>query len=154
MNTKIFGFLVILLIISIVPVADAQISIGEKSNQRSVEVFINSDGGVHVKHVVTSSNVPNQTELIYGTISNISVKNEQGKEKQFSVIGDNIEVLIFPSNSDSTIEYDLEHALLQKDNVWTWSFRYLETTSFIFSEDSSRATLISVCPPEGISTGS
>jgi len=135
MNTKIFGFLVILLIISIVPVADAQISIGEKSNQRSVEVIINSDGNVHIKHIVASSNLPNQTELIYGTVSNISVTNEQGKEKQFSVIGDNIGVLIFPSNSDSIIEYDLEHVLLQKDNVWTWSFRYLELTSFIFPEE-------------------
>jgi len=121
MNTEIFGFLVILLIISIVPVADAQISMGEKSIQRSVEVIINSDGNVHIKHVVASSNLPNQTELIYGTVSNISVTNEQGKEKQFSVIGDNIGVLIFPSNSDSIIEYDLEHVLLQKDNVWAAS---------------------------------
>ena len=117
MNTKIFGFLVILLIISIVPVADAQISIGEKSNQRSVEVIINSDGNVHIKHVIASSNLPNQTELIYGTVSNISVTNEQGKEKQFSVIGGNIGVLIFPSNSDSIIEYDLEQLGFLKDKA-------------------------------------
>jgi hypothetical protein len=135
MDTKIFGFLVILLIISIVPVAYAQLSIGEKSNQRSVEIMINSDGNVHVKHVIASSNSPNQTELIYGTVSNISVTNEIGKEKQFSVIGNNVGVLIFPSNNDSIIEYDLEYALLQKENVWTWSFRYTESTSFIFSEE-------------------
>ena len=41
MNTKIFGFLVILLMISIIPVANAQISIGEKATQKSVEVIIN-----------------------------------------------------------------------------------------------------------------
>ena len=38
---RVFGFLVILLIISIIPVANAQISIAEKAYQRSVEVIIN-----------------------------------------------------------------------------------------------------------------
>ncbi len=135
MNTKIFGVLVILLIISVIPVADAQISIGEKSVQRSVEVTINSVGEVHVKHVVASSGSPKQTELINGTVSNISVTNEQGQEKQFAVIGENREVLIFPSKGDSIIEYDLDDVLLQKDAVWTWNFRYLESTTFIFPEE-------------------
>ncbi len=135
MNSKIFGILVILLIISIIPMADAQISIGEKAQQRSVEVIINSEGEVHVKHVVYSSNIPKQIELINGTVSNISVTNEQGEEKQFSVIGDNNGLLILPSDVDSVIEYDLEQVLSQIDGVWTWSFRYLELTSFIFPEE-------------------
>jgi len=135
MNTKIFGFLAILLMISIIPVVNAQISIGEKAVQKPVEVIINSVGDVHVKHVVRSSNVPTQLELIYGTISNLSVTNEQGEEKQFSVIGDNNGVLILPSKGNSIIEYKLDHVLNQKYNVWTWDFRYLELTSFIFPEE-------------------
>ena len=31
--------------------------------------------------------------------------------------------------------YDLDQALSQKDTVWTWDFRYLESTSFIFPEE-------------------
>jgi len=135
MNTKIFGFLIILFIISIIPVADAQISIGEKAVQKSVEVSINSVGEVHVKHVVRSSNLPRDLELILGTVSNISVTNEQGEEKLFSILGDNKGVLIETSKEDSIIEYDLDHVLSQIDDVWTWSFRYLETTSFIFPEE-------------------
>ncbi len=135
MNTKIFGFLIILFIISIIPVADAQISIGEKAVQKSVEVVIDSDGEVHVKHVVRSSNLPRDLELILGTVSNLSVTNEQGEEKLFSILGDNEGVLIETSKEDSIIEYDLDHVLSQKDDVWTWSFRYLETTSFIFPEE-------------------
>ena len=38
--------------ISIIPIADAQISIGEKAIQKSVDVIINSEGDVHVKHVI------------------------------------------------------------------------------------------------------
>ncbi len=135
MNTKIFGFLVILLMISIIPIVDAQISIGEKAVQKSVEVIINSEGDVHVTHVIRSSNVPTQVELISGTVSNLLLTNEQGEEKQLTVIGDNSGVLILPSQGNFIIEYDLKQVLNQKDDVWTWDFRYLELTSFIFPEE-------------------
>lgn len=135
MNSKIFGFLVILLIISIIPTINAQISFGEKASQKSVEIVINAVGDVHVKHVVSKADLPKQVELIYGTVSNLSVTNEKGEERQFSVIGDNAGVLIFPSDNNSIVEYDLAHAISKKDNVWTWSFRYLETTSFILPEE-------------------
>jgi len=134
MNTKIFGLLGILIVISLVPLADAQISIGEKAVQKSVEVMINPDGEVHVKHVVRSSNLPVDLELVYGTVSNVSVINEQGEEELFSMIADNTVVLLQPSNEELIVEYDLEDALVEIDNVWTWSFRYLETTNFIISE--------------------
>jgi hypothetical protein len=132
---RVFGFLVILSIISVIPVADAQISFAEKAVQKSVEVIINSVGEVHVKHVVVSSNVSRQVELIDGTVSNLLVTDEQGEEKQVNVIGDKRGVLILPSNGNSIIEYNLDHVLSQKDSLWAWSFRYLETTSFILPEE-------------------
>jgi len=135
MNMKIFGFLVILSIISIIPVADAQISIAEKATQRSVEVIINSVGEVHVKHVIASSNVLKQVELIDGTVSDLSVTDEQGKEKQVNVIGDNSGVLILPSNRNSIIEYSLDDVLSQKDSLWTWDFFYPEITTFTVPEE-------------------
>jgi len=133
MNVKVFGFLIILSIISVIPVADAQFA--EKAVHRSVEVIINSVGEIHVKHVVASSNVPRQVELIDGIVSNLLVTDEQGKEKQVNVIGSNSEVLILPSNRDSIIEYNLDQVLSQKNDLWTWNFRYLESTSFIFPEE-------------------
>ena len=135
MNRKICGFLGIFLIISIIPTVDAQISLGEKVKQKSVEIVINSVGDAHVKHVVSPVNLPKQLELINGTVSNITVKNEQGEEKQFSVIEDNTGLLVFPSDEKSIVEYDLEHAITKENDVWTWSFRYLETTSFILPEE-------------------
>jgi len=135
MNTQIFGLLVILSIIVVIPVADAQISVGEKASQKLVEVEINSGGKVHVKHVVRSSNLPTDLELIYGTVSNVSVKNEQGNELLFSISEDNRIVLVQPSDDESIIEYDLDHVLVQTNEIWTWSFRYLETTSFFFPQE-------------------
>ncbi len=133
MNVKVFGFLIILLIISVIPIANAQFA--EKAVQRSVEVIINSVGEIHVKHVVALSNVPRQVELIDGIVSNLLVTDEQGVEKQVNVIGDNSKVLILPSNRDSIIEYNLDQVLSQKNDLWTWSFRYLEITSFILPEE-------------------
>lgn len=134
--TRFIGLLVILLVLSVIPIANAQISIGEKAIQKSVKVMISSDGSVHVEHLVRSSNTPVQVELIYGTVSNLSVTSVEGEEKQFSVVGDNMGVLIFPSSEDSIVEYELQHVLSQIDNVWTWSFRYLETTSFFLPEEA------------------
>lgn len=135
MNSKICGFLAVLLIISIIPVAYAQISFGEKAIQKSVEVKINSVGDVHVKHIVKSSNVPKQIEFIDGTVSNISVTNENNEEMQFVVIGDNDGLMILPSKINSIVEYDLDDVLSQIDKVWTWDFRYLETTTFILPNE-------------------
>ena len=73
--------------------------------------------------------------MIYGTVSNISVINEQGKELQFSTISGTNSILLNPSNEKLIVEYDLEHVLTKVNNVWTWSFQYLETTSFIFPEE-------------------
>ncbi len=134
MNVKIFGIIIILLLITVVPDVYAQTSIDEKANHKSLEVVINSAGNVNVKHVISSSNSPKQVDLVYGTVSNISVTNEQGEKTQFSMVGENV-ILIQPSDEDSIIEYDLDNALVQKDNVWKWSFRYLETTSFILPEE-------------------
>ena len=136
MNFKICGFSVIFLIIFVIPTVDAQISFGEKAKQKSVIIIIDSEGGVHVRHVISPSNLSQQIELIYGTVSNITVTDEQGEEKQFSVIGDNKELVISPSNNNSIVEYELENVITQKDNVWIWNFRYLETTSFILPEEA------------------
>lgn len=120
----------------VIPTVNAQeISIGEKAEQKSVKVVISSSDEIHVKHVIASSNSPKQIELIDGTITNITVSNEEGKEKQFGIIGDNDGVIIYPSQEDTMIEYDLRDVIFLRDNVWTWDFRYLETTSFIIPEE-------------------
>ena len=129
-------FFVVLVLITAIPIVSAQeISIGEKAEQKSIKVVISSSDEIHVKHVIASLDSPKQIELIDGTITNITVSNEVGKEKQFGVIGDNDAVMIYPSEEDTIVEYDLEDVIFLKDNVHEWNFRYLETTSFIIPEE-------------------
>jgi len=132
---KIFAIFIIISLILVIPSASAQeINIEEKARQKSVEVVISDTGDIHVKHIVSSSNSPKQVDLIDGTIQNLTITDEEGKEQFVTVIDENDAVVILPSENDSVVEYDLEDALLLKDNVWTLDFLYLETTIFVIPE--------------------
>jgi len=132
---KIFAIFIIISLILVIPSTSAQeINIEEKARQKSVEVIISNTGDIHVKHIVSSSNSPKQIDLIDGTIQNLTITDEEGKEQLVTVIGKKDAVMIFPSETDSVVEYDLEDVLLLKDNVWTLDFLYLETTIFVIPE--------------------
>ena len=134
MNTKISIFIIFSLILVIPSVNAQEVNITDKANQKSIQVLISDEGDVHVKHIVSSSNSPKQVELVDGIVENLIITNEKGEEQSLTRIGNNDTVMVFPSADDSIIEYDLNGVLSEKNNVWTWEFRYLETTSFIFPE--------------------
>jgi len=135
MKIKQLGFFIILLFIITIPTVYGQVSIGEEAKQKTVDVIISESNQIHVKHVVIASNSPKQIQLIDGTISNLKATDVEGNEKQFGVIGDNDGIIIFPSQKNIVIEYDLEDVLFLKDNVWTLDFRYLQTTNFMFPKE-------------------
>ena len=135
MNSKIFSILLIISLVAVIPSAYAQITFGEKATQKLVEIRIDSKGNVNVIHVIKSASIPKQVDLIPGTVRDIFVMDEDGEEKQFSVIGDNNAVLIMPSREDSILQYKLEDVISEIDNIWTWDFFYLESTSFILPEE-------------------
>jgi len=134
MNLKLIAFMTLLFIVAI-PTVYAQISIGEKATQTLVEVTINSSNEVHVKHVIASSNTPTQVDLIDGVRTNLKVSDENGKEKQVGIIGDGRSIMIYPSQKDTIVEYDLANVLFLKNNMMIWNFTYPETTSFITPEE-------------------
>ena len=133
MNFYTVIFLIIFSIAIIIPTANAQ-TLNENSNQKSIQVTISSTGEMHVIHVINDLDLPNQIDLIDGTVSNLSVKDQEGNDVQYGTIGDNDSLMIFPSNKEVNIEYDLTDELILKDNVWTLDFLYLESTSFIFPQ--------------------
>ena len=138
-STTVYTFMIILLVL-VVPItstaAAQEITFAQKAKQKSVEVTINEQSEVRVKHIVASSaNSPRQVELLKGTVENIIQTNEEGAEQQVTRTGNNDAVIIFPSNQDSIIQYDLKDALVLKDNTWTMDFLYLEKTDFFFPKN-------------------
>lgn len=135
MRIQFLSIFIIISLMLVIPSSNAQeINVGEKAKQKLVEVVISESGDIHVKHIVDASNSPKQVELIDGTIENLTITDEEGEEQLVTVIGENDAVLIFPSSSDSIIEYDLKDVLFLKDDYWTWNFLYLESTTFIIPE--------------------
>ena len=132
MNIYSVVFLIIFSVIIIVPVAHAQ-TLNEISNQKSIQVTINLTEEMHVIHVVKNLDIPIQIDLIDGTISNLSVKDQQGNDLQYGTMSDN-SLMILPSNKEVILEYDLGDKLILKDNVWTLDFLYLDNVSFIFPQ--------------------
>ncbi len=97
----------------IIPTADAQIG-GENSKQKSIEVTINSLGEMHVTHIIDELDVPNQINLINGTKSNLTVVDKEGNDVQHGQFGDFNTLLIFPSDEEVIVEYDIKDELILK----------------------------------------
>lgn len=133
MKKNFFVFLIILSIVIIIPAAYAQ-NLSEDSKQKSIEVVISSSGDMKVTHVISILDTPTKIELIDGTISNLTVRDQEGMDVQYGEFGIDNSLMIFPSRSETVIEYDLSDKLILKDNIWTLEFLYLESTSFIFPE--------------------
>ena len=138
MYKKIIAIIAILMVFTIIPASNAQLSFGGEADQESIEVKISLSGEVNVKHVVKPSNFPVSIDLLDGTISDILITNENGDERDLAVVGNNDAVLIFPSNQNSIVEYKLDDVLILNDNLWSFKISYPQTVSVIIPEEIER----------------
>jgi predicted DNA binding CopG/RHH family protein len=126
-------------LILVIPTSHAQLTIGANAEQKSIEIKLDTDGTVSVKHIVSSSNMPVTVNLFLGTISNLIVTNENSEDvlENVGISYDpkgNQSIVIFPSKQNSIIEYNLDN-IIPKDNLLTIQTSYPETYSIIFSDE-------------------
>ena len=76
----ILGFL-ILTLVTVFPQVTAQLDSIKQADQKLVEITIDLEGNVKVKHQINNSNQQAQLELVKGTISNLEIINELGQKK-------------------------------------------------------------------------
>ena len=142
MNKNIFLIVVVFSLILVIPMSHAQLTIGGNAEQKLIEMKLDIDGTVSVKHVVSSSNTPVTVQLFSGTISNLVIINEKGEDivengVNAGIVYDpqgNQSIVIFPSKQNSIIEYNLE-SIIPEDNLLTIQTSYAETYSVIFSDE-------------------
>ena len=106
MKKNFFVFLIILSIVIIIPAAYAQ-NLSEDSKQKSIEVVISSSGDMKVTHVISILDTPTKIELIDGTISNLTVRDQEGMDVHYGEFGIDNSLMIFPSRSETVIEYPI-----------------------------------------------
>jgi predicted DNA binding CopG/RHH family protein len=129
----------VLALITVIPAASAQLSLGTEANQKLIEVKLNKSEIVNVKHVISASGAPVSVNLFDGVITeSIIVTNSNGDENQFGLVGygEALEsITIFPSESDIIIKYNLEDASTSYENLWTVRIGYSETFDILFSKE-------------------
>ena len=140
MNQKIISTIIIFSLISVIPTAYGQLGLGAEANQKSIEVFIDKSENVNVKHIVYSSNNPGNVPLFYGIVENsLKVTDEEGVEIEFGRSGNDAEgitgLLIFGSQKNTIIEYDLMEVKTLQDNLWSLNLQYPETFSIIIDSE-------------------
>ena len=139
MNNKFTSIIIIFSLILVIPIANAQLTLGGEASQESIEVKMNIEGEVSVKHVVRASNTGTTLLLFSNAIvpdQDYNGINEIGKKVQLGIINDglgNKSVYILPSKYNTIIEYNLENIIL-KDNLFNTNISYHEKFSILFDE--------------------
>jgi len=136
MNQKIIYTIIIFILITVIPTAYGQLTLGSEAKQDSIEVKINPNGEINVKHVISSSNMPASVNLFEGQISNLIVINDLGEEKNSGTANDakgNLSVLVLPSKQNSIITYNLENMKIN-NNLFNTEISYPQKFSVIFEE--------------------
>ena len=130
--------ILLIVLVTVIPTVSAQFSLAPQANQKSIEVNLDTTGIVHIKHVVSSTNMPVNVNLFEGTISNLLVTNQNGEEKETSIVDDgygNKSIMLFPTKQKLTIEYNLEDKILINENLATIVISYPEEFAVKFSDE-------------------
>lgn len=135
MNQKIIVSFLVLSLVMVLPQVNAQTEPIKEVNQKSIEVRIDIDGNVIVKHEISSSNDIRELELVKGTVSNLKIMDEFSQEKPVVVTEETNNIMILPNQGDLTVQYNLNDVLKFENNLWTMNFRYLHTTNFFFPNE-------------------
>ena len=136
MKQKIISTIIIFGLLAVIPTAYGQLTIGPEVKQELIELKINPDGEINVKHIVKASNIPSTLYLFSGEISNLVVTNEVEVEIQSGIGNDekgNMSIMVLPSQQNTIVKYNLENMILN-DNLFKTEISYNEKFSVIFDE--------------------
>ena len=136
MNHKIISTIIIFTLISVIPTSYGQLTIGSEAKQELIEVKISPTGEINVKHIVSPSNMPATVHLFLGEISDLIITNHSGEKIDSGTANDakgNLSVLVFPSNQNSIITYNLENMKIE-NNLFSTEIFYAQKFSVVFHE--------------------
>ncbi len=123
-----------LILLVSVPVAWAQMNAAPVADHVEIMVNINRSGDARVVHVLESHSQAQQIQPIAGAIENVTVRDESGRDLQYAMITDGA-ILVFPSDTDVRVEYDIRGALSKNGNIWGWDFFYPRSVLFSLPPD-------------------
>ncbi len=134
---KIIFIMSVLIVTLLLPLVNAQLSIGQPAIHKLITITLGDQGDVHVIHEINKVRSVVNVETLAGIVSNLNVTDVEGNQVEFGTTG--IEsvtgVTIFSSQDDVLIEYDLDDFLFFDDGLWNFDYFNVETTKILFPED-------------------
>lgn len=130
----------VLTIVLVIPVADAQLIVGDKASHKRLEITINDDRTAHVLHEIQSSQSPVTMISVDGEYENVTMTDAQGSPTTHPISqhDNGFGVTIFSAQKNTIVEYDLINATTKIGAYETWDYNYLETTVFMMPDDVNR----------------
>jgi hypothetical protein len=127
----------VLIVTLLLPLVNAQLSIGQPAIHKLITITLGDQGDVHVIHEINKVRSVVNVETLAGIVSNLNVTDVEGNQVEFGTTG--IEsvtgVTIFSSQDNVLIEYDLDDFLFFEDGLWNFDYFNVETTKILFPED-------------------
>ena len=135
MNSKIITSFLILSLILVFPLVNAQSESFVLVNQKSVKITIDIEGNVEVVHQIKDSTEPRELIFVKGNVSNLEFIDKLGRTESGEVVKGAEKIVILPNQGELFVKYDLSDALLLKENIWSLNYSYFETTTFTMPKE-------------------
>lgn len=135
MKTKIFSSFLILALILVFPQVNAQSDSFKEVSQKSLHITVDQKGNVSVVHEIQDAPESRQLNFVKGTVSNLEFIDKFGRTEAVDVDKEAKNIIILPNQGKLFVRYELDNALILKNDVWTWDYRYLQSTTFTVPEE-------------------
>ena len=134
---KIIFIMTVLIVTSLLPLVNAQLSIGQPAIHKLITITLGEQGDVHVIHEIAKVRSAVNVETLAGTVSDLNVTDIEGNQVEFGTTGfESVTgITIFSSHDNVLIEYELDDVLFLEDGLWNFDYFNVETTKILFPKD-------------------
>ena len=136
MKQIIFSIFSIVILILFSPQVNAQTDSIEEVDQKPLTISINHDGKMTVTHQIRNSDEPKELNFVKGTVSNLKITDRFAQSEIIEIEKGTNSYVISPNQGEIFVKYDVDDAIILKNNFWTLDFLYLERTSFFLPDEA------------------
>ena len=135
MKQTIFSIFSIVILVLFSPQVNAQTDSIEEVDQKSLTITINHDGKMTVTHQIRNSDEPRELNFVKGTVSNLKITDRFAQSETIEIDKEANSYIISSNQGEIFVQYDVDDAVILKNNFWTLDFLYLERTSFFLPDE-------------------
>ena len=135
MKQIIFSIFLIAILVLFFPQVNAQTDSIKEVDQKPLTITINHDGKMTVTHQINNSDEPKELNFVKGTVYNLKITDRFAQSETIEIDKEANSYVISPNQGEIFVQYNVDDAIILKNNFWTLDFLYLERTSFFLPDE-------------------